>query len=93
MSFIISAAISNTYNSKPVNNVSCKVPLWNNSDAATLALYCNSYVDSLLQNVPTPYNALFDVSHDNSVCAVIDKFYNETCDCIVKASDDLIFHV
>ena len=42
MSFIISGAISNsdTDNSEPDNtNISCNVPLWNNSDAATLAYY------------------------------------------------------
>ena len=78
MSFIISGAISNsdTVNSEPDNTISCNVPLWNNSDAATLAYYI-SHLDSLLQSIAIPYNALFDVSKVNSVYSVIDKFYND----------------
>ena len=92
MSFIISGVISNsdTDNSEPDNtNISCNVPLWNNSDAATLAYY-SSHLDSLLQSVAIPYNALFDVSNVNSVYSSIDKFYNDICDCITKATSAVI---
>ena len=57
--------------------------MWN-WDASTLN-YFTSYLDSLLQNVAIPNDALFDVSHDRSYLADIDEFYSDICDCLVKA--------
>lgn len=65
------------------------VPKWNMCDDVTLNCYA-AYLDSLLQTVNIPYDALFDTSRDIRYRAVIDKFYNDTISCISKTVADVI---
>ena len=66
-----------------------RVPLWNNCASTTLACYA-LHVDEPLQSIAIPYDALFDNSCDKSYLLDIDRFYNEICQCLTKATEDII---
>lgn len=90
LSFDIKGAnINNVKPADAVNNDIVRVPLWNNCDATAIADY-TSYLDKLLQHVDIPYDALFHASDGKSFLTDIDKFYNDICDCLVKATADII---
>ena len=72
-----------------VEDEMCSVPLWNNCDAATLAYY-GLYVDRLLEDIIIPFDAIHDMTCNKSFHANIDKFYDDICQCITKATADVI---
>jgi len=62
-----------------------RVPLWNTCDATDIADN-TSYLDNLLQGIHIPYDALLHM-HGKSF---LQTFYNDICDCLVRATADII---
>lgn len=91
VSFIMEG-IHISHDSSPIavnNNSVCSTPTWNNCDDTTLSYY-SSYLDRLLQCVCIPLDAVFNTSSDETFFVKIDKFYADICNCIVKATGEVI---
>jgi hypothetical protein len=79
---------SSSSSSVTVSNLNI-VPHWGTCDDATLSYYAN-YLDKLLDEVPIPYSALYDLSGSKTFHSDISKFYNDISTCISKAVADVI---